>query len=172
MALERSYVIPLRSEWLKAPKYRRAKRAISAVRSFLVKHMKSDDVLVGTSINLAVWKNGIKNPPGKIAVDVKKDDKGIVRAELTGVPIITETVEEKKGLMGKLADKISRGEKKESKKEVEVQDVKPEEQKPVDTKKEVKIKDDLKDVEPLKSSESPVKTEEKKEVNSENKESA
>ena len=106
--LERTYVIPLRKEWLKAPKYKRAKRAVNAVKTFLAKHMKSEDVRVGTSINLELWKHGIKNPPGRIKVDVKKNDENIVRAEMTGVPIVFEAkVEAEKGLMGKLKERVT-----------------------------------------------------------------
>ena len=65
MATERTYTIPLRKEWLKSPKYRRAKKAISAVKQFLIKHMKSEDVRLGKYINEEIWKHGIKNPPGK-----------------------------------------------------------------------------------------------------------
>lgn len=83
-AIERIYTIPLRREWLKAPKYKRAKRAISAMRTFLVRHMKSEDIRIGTSVNIEMWRNGIKCPPGKIKVNVTKDDKGVVVAELFG----------------------------------------------------------------------------------------
>jgi|SRR3989344_4577420 len=82
--IERTYTIPIRREWLKAPKYKRAKRAVSAMRTFLVRHMKSEDIRLGTSINLELWKHGMKCPPGKIKVNVTKDDKGVVRAELFG----------------------------------------------------------------------------------------
>ena len=32
--LERTYTIPLRREWLRVPRYKRAKRAIHAVQNF------------------------------------------------------------------------------------------------------------------------------------------
>ena len=54
--VERTYVIPLRKGFSKAPKYRRAKKAINTIREFLVKHMKSDDVRLGTHLNLEVWE--------------------------------------------------------------------------------------------------------------------
>lgn len=85
--LERMYTIPLRREWLKSPRYRRAKKAVSAVRKFLVRHMKSEDVLLGKYLNLEIWKHGMRNPPHKIRVNVKKDEKGVVRAELVGAPV-------------------------------------------------------------------------------------
>ena len=82
--IERTYTIPIRREWLKAPKYKRAKRAVSAMRTFLVRHMKSEDIRLGVSVNLELWKHGIKCPPGKIKVNVTKDAEGVVRAELFG----------------------------------------------------------------------------------------
>ena len=39
IVLERTYNVPLRKEWLKVPKYKRAKKAVTALRQFLVKHM-------------------------------------------------------------------------------------------------------------------------------------
>jgi len=40
---EREYVIPLRVEWRKVPKYQRAAKAIKAIKEFLVRHMKIYD---------------------------------------------------------------------------------------------------------------------------------
>lgn len=92
--LERTFTIPLRKEWLKAPKYKRAKRTIAAVFAFLERHMKSSDVKLGKYLNLEVWKHGIKNPPSRIRVTAKKDDKGVVVAELVDAPV--EKKEDKK----------------------------------------------------------------------------
>ena len=66
MATERNYIIPLRREWLKTPRYKRSKKAVAAIRQFLSKHMKSDKVKLGRNLNLAVWADGIKNPPHKV----------------------------------------------------------------------------------------------------------
>jgi len=84
--LERTYIIPLRREWLKAPAYRRAKRAGSAVKAFLVKHMKSENIKIGLFLNKAIWSRGMRNPPHKIKVKAVKDDKGLVTAELFDAP--------------------------------------------------------------------------------------
>ena len=62
MALERTYNIPLRKEFQKAPKYRRAKKAAIAARSFLEKHMKSENVKLGQELNKALWVRGIRSP--------------------------------------------------------------------------------------------------------------
>ncbi len=85
-ALERTYNIPLRKEFLKVPRYKRAKKAVTAVREFLARHMKAEKVLLGSHLNQMIWKRGIKNPPHHVNVSAVKDDKGTVRAELIGAP--------------------------------------------------------------------------------------
>jgi len=54
--LERTYNVPLRREWLKAPKYRRSKKAVAALRQFLQKHMKSDVVKLSKRLSVTVEK--------------------------------------------------------------------------------------------------------------------
>ena len=89
MAIERTYTIPLRRAFLKAPRYKRAKRAVSEVKYFLEKHMKvaPENLKISNYINLEIWKHGIKNPPSRVRINVKKDDKGMVTAELVGAPV-------------------------------------------------------------------------------------
>jgi ribosomal protein L31E len=36
--LERTYNVPLRREYLKVPRYRRAKKAVTALKEFVSKH--------------------------------------------------------------------------------------------------------------------------------------
>ena len=107
MALERTYTIPLRRGWLKASRYRRAKKAVITAKEFLAKHMKSEDVRLGTTVNLEIWKHGMKNPPSRVKVNASKDDKGVVRAELFGAPMPEVKKEEKKGVMKKIAEKMT-----------------------------------------------------------------
>lgn len=87
MAIERAYNIPLRKYFRNAPRYKRAKKAVSVLRIFLSKHMKSDNILIGKHLNLHLWSKGIKNPPHHVKVTVTKDDNGVVRAELEGYKI-------------------------------------------------------------------------------------
>ncbi len=107
--LERTYIIPLRKQVNKSPRYKRAKKAVSTVRIFLEKHMKSKDVKIGEVLNRAMWENGIKNPPGKIKVTVTKDDKGIVKAELFGHQYIEKRkeVKQEKSKLEQLKEKIT-----------------------------------------------------------------
>lgn len=105
--MERTYTIPLRKEWLKAPKYLRAKKAIRAVQEFLIRHMKSEDVRIMGELNQEIWKHGMKNPPAKVKVNVAKDKDDVVRAQLVGHKIVEPTPEEpeKKGL-AKIAERM------------------------------------------------------------------
>ena len=84
VVLERTYNVPLRRKWVNVPKHRRAKKAVFALREFLKKHMKSDDVKLGKYVNELLWKHGMKNPPHHVKVTAVKDDKGVVKAELEG----------------------------------------------------------------------------------------
>jgi len=138
--LERTYNVPLRREFIKSPKYRRAKKAVSALKNFLKRHMKAElkDIKIGKYANLDIWKNGIKNPPHHIKVNVKKNDKGIVFAELAGA----------------LQEKIF-----EVKKEIKKPELKEKEEK---EEKEVKEEKEEKKEE-IKKLRAPEETEEKKE---------
>jgi large subunit ribosomal protein L31e len=80
--LEREYIIPLRKEWLKAPSFKRAKKAVKASKEFLARHMKTDieNVRLGRFLNEELWARGIKNPPHKIKVIASKEGV-MVRAE-------------------------------------------------------------------------------------------
>lgn len=80
--LERTYNVPLRKEYMKAPRWNRTKKAVTALRQFLAKHMKSENVLLSKGLNEEIWKHGIQNPPHHIKIKAVKDDKGVVKADL------------------------------------------------------------------------------------------
>src|SRR3989344_8510033 len=111
MALERTYTIPLRKAFSKAPNYRRTERAVNELRRFIQHHMKCENVKLGKHLNLEMWKQGRKNPPAKIQVKVLKDkqkvkDKDVeyVLAELVDKPFDLPKKEDKKGKKGAKAD--------------------------------------------------------------------
>ena len=93
--IKRVYNIPLRKEWLKAPMYRRSKKAITAVREFLTRHMKSENIKLGKELNFKIWERGIKKPPHHILVNVTKTTAGVVEAELAGFDYHSKPVEPK-----------------------------------------------------------------------------
>ena len=137
VVLEREYIIPLRKEFQKAPKYKRAKKTIKALKEFLVKHMKSDNVKIGKYLNLKVWEHGIKNPPHKVKVKVEKFDDGLVKAELVGAPV--EKPKEQKKKPAKKTEKTEeKKEEKQPEKKTEEKKEESEEKKPAESKKAVK----------------------------------
>jgi len=88
--LEREYIIPLRVQWQKVPRYKRAAKAIKAIKEFLVQHMKIYDrdlkkIKIDQYLNEQVWFRGIRSPPHKIKVKAIKE-KDYVRVELVDYP--------------------------------------------------------------------------------------
>jgi len=126
VVLEREYIIPLRKEFQKAPKYKRAKKTIKALKEFLAKHMKSDNIKIGKYLNLKVWEHGIKNPPHKVKVKAEKFDDGLVKAELVGAPVEKPKEEKKKPV--KKEEKKEVTPKEEEKKQPEKKEEEPEKQ--------------------------------------------
>jgi len=88
--IEREYIIPLRREWSKVPRYKKANRAIKAIKKFLARHMKIrdrdlDKIKIDKYLNEEIWFRGIRKPPHKIKVKAVKDGE-IVRVELFEFP--------------------------------------------------------------------------------------
>jgi large subunit ribosomal protein L31e len=78
--MERVYTIPLR-EVFKAPKPKRANKAVRVVKDYLMKHTKAKTVKLDASINDALWANSREKPPRKIKVKAVTEE-GIVTASL------------------------------------------------------------------------------------------
>jgi large subunit ribosomal protein L31e len=132
----RTYTIPLRKEFLKAARWRRSKKAVSVVRSFVIQHTKSEEVKVGRWLNETIWKRGSKNPPSRVRVDVKKEENYAI-VELSELPRKANKTETK------IEDKIpeKEEEKKETKPKVKNSVVKKEtKKKSTSTKTETKKK--------------------------------
>lgn len=148
MAEERTYVIPLRKQWLKVARYRRSKKAVSSVRSFIQKHMKTEDVRLGRFLNMNLWSRGMKHPPHKVvvnAVRVEEKNASYVKVELVGAPEEKLPEKKKKGLAERLKETVSGKEEKPKAEPVKkvVKEVKEE-------KKEVKSKEPVKKSPPKK----------------------
>jgi large subunit ribosomal protein L31e len=89
--LEREYIVPLRSEWLKAVSHKRANKAVKALKQFMVQHMKIYDrdlrkIKIEQALNNEIRFRGMKKPPAKIKVLAKKYDDDIVRVFLVDIP--------------------------------------------------------------------------------------
>jgi len=92
MPEEKVFTIPLREAFEKQRRFR-AKNATNIIRNFLKKHMKTESIKIGESINKSVWGKGIQNPPRKLRIHVVKEEN-IVYAELLGTEIKTPSAEE------------------------------------------------------------------------------
>lgn len=124
MVKERVYTVPLRKSWLKAPKWRRSKRAANYLKEFLSKHTDSEEVKLSRWINEIIWQHGGKNPPGKLKVKVTKEDE-VWKADLAELPERAKRIiEQKKKMERKRKKKLERlkesvGPKKEEEEEEE-----------------------------------------------------
>ena len=113
--MEKVFVIPLRQAF-RAPRTKRARRAMELVRMFLSKHLKSKEVIVGTSINETVWSRGMEKVPRRVRVHAEKDDKGVVRAEIMGVEIKAKVAKPEKKEEGVKLEEVKEAPKVEEKK--------------------------------------------------------
>lgn len=161
--IEREYIIPLRSQVLKVPRYKKANKATKTIKEFLARHMKVPDrdlskIKLDLQINEIVWQRGIKKPIHKIKVKAIKEEDGIVKASAIEIPdkikfrhskiekresAAKEALESKKTMMQKAKEGM-KGTGKESPKETPKEDPnQPGEDKDkdgVDDKKEEKEK--------------------------------
>jgi large subunit ribosomal protein L31e len=81
---ERVYVVPLRKA-KRAPRRKRAPRAVRELRSFLQRHTKTDTVLIDKSVNERLWSRGVQKPLPRIRIKATKhveDEEEFVVAEL------------------------------------------------------------------------------------------
>lgn len=161
VVLERTYVVPLRREWLKVPKYRRAKKAVTALRQFVAKHMKSDIVKISSQLNVSVWSRGIRNPPHKIKIKASKDDKDVVTVlpdvvgkERIATPLKKGRAKREAAESKKKAEPKKAAAKPEDSKKEEASDKKVDDAKPAEKKETPKAED-----KPAKKSESADKKE-------------
>lgn len=128
---EREYVVPLRREWLKVPMYRRTKKAVKALKEFMVKHMKVYDrdlrkIKVDTHLNNEIGFRGMKKPLHKVRVKAIKYENGDVVVKLVTLP---------KHIEFELARKVR----------IEAERMKKEVEKPKETKAEEKTEEEKKD---------------------------
>jgi len=149
--LEREYVIPLRSQWLRVPQYERTGRAIKAIKKFVAKHMKVpernvDNVKLDVYMNNELWFRGRRHPPSKVKVKVIKEGD-IVKVQLAELPKYVEFLKAKHEKAQKQMEKKAGPEKAEIKPEekpAEEKKAESEKEKSVAAEKELQIKQDIK----------------------------
>lgn len=152
--LEREYVIPLRREWLRVPRYERTGRAVKAIKKFIARHMKVQDrdfkkIKLDVYLNNEIWFRGRKKPPAKIKVKATKEGD-IVTVQFVEEPQYVKFLKVRhEKLHKKLEKKVEKKiEKKSEEKKVE----KTEEQKKEESEKrkasaeqkEMQVKQDVK----------------------------
>jgi len=130
--LEREYIIPLRKEWKNVPRYKRANKAIKAIKEFLARHMKLRDrdlkkIRIDKYLNEEIWFRGIKKPPSKIKVKAVKEED-IVRVELAEMPKVLKFKKAREEKREQKAAEMAEGKVKETEKEKEKVEEKPEEE--------------------------------------------
>ena len=135
--VEREYIINLRREIMKVPRYRRTPKAIKAIKQFIAKHMRVPDrdlkkVKIDKWLNQEMWFRGIQNPLTKIKVKAKKEEENII-VSLAEIPekIKFQIAREEKSKQA--AEKV-----KEKKKQEKTEAEKPEEKKPEESKGKMK----------------------------------
>lgn len=114
---ERIYNIPLRKEFMKVAPYKRAKKAVKALKEFLVRHMKveMENVKLSKWINQEILRRGSSHPPHHIKIKVIKENE-VAKAELHDLP--KQAIEEiKREEERKKEAEKKKEEKKETKKE-------------------------------------------------------
>ncbi len=84
MTIERIYTVSLRQGTLRAPRNRRAKKAIRVLGDFVKKHMKCTEFSLSEKLNEHIWQNGMTNPILRVKINAVKDDKGVVSIRLFG----------------------------------------------------------------------------------------
>ena len=75
--ITRIYTIPLGRVMI-SPRHKRAKRAVTLIKEFAYKHMKSSETNISPELNLMLWEKGIRNPPKRITVKMERDENGLV----------------------------------------------------------------------------------------------
>jgi|YelNatPaOPRAMG01_1025707.scaffolds.fasta_scaffold120573_3 large subunit ribosomal protein L31e len=77
LTIDKVYLIPLGKEIKKAPRIKKAKRAITAIRDYVRKHTKVEDVKISQKVNKYILSRNVKKPPKKIKVKVFGDENSV-----------------------------------------------------------------------------------------------
>ena len=154
--LEREYVIPLRNKWKRVPRYKRANKAIKAIKEFLVRHMRLRDrdlkkIRIDKYLNEEVWFRGIKNPPSRIKVkavteDVKDEGK-IVRVYLSEMPDTLKFKKAREEKREKKAEDMAKNKTQTIKEQAERIEEKTEEDKKEESEKKASVAEEGKKLE-------------------------
>ena len=103
------YVIPLKRVWLNVPRYKRTSRAVKAIKTFIVRHMKVPErdiskVKIDVYLNNDMWFKGGKKPPAKIKVKATQEGD-IIKVEFIEDPQHVKFLKAKHSKKHKKAEK-------------------------------------------------------------------
>jgi large subunit ribosomal protein L31e len=156
---QKIYTISLRDAY-RSPRIYRARKAINYLHDYLRRHLKAE-VIIGPGLNQKIWARGIKKPPKRVKVTVRREEDKF-RVELFGYkpkPKKEKKPAKKKKGLGRVAkEKI---EKKKAKPKEKPKKGERGKKKPEKEKKETPKGIGAKEPEP-KEPEPEKKTEEKK----------
>jgi len=68
----------------KAPKWRRAKRAINLLRAKIMRISKAERVRLSNKVVSYIWSRGAEKPPRKVPIVVERGEEGVVDVKLRG----------------------------------------------------------------------------------------
>lgn len=150
-ALEREYIIPLRSEWRKTASYRRAGIAIRTIKRFIARHMRVpehdvDKVKLDMYLNNEIFFRGKHKPPAKIKVRAVKDGE-FVRVSLAEMPEqlkFAQMKHEKRHKAATKSDKVKMDEKQVEEKTAEEKKDESEKEKAVADQRALQAKQEAK----------------------------
>lgn len=128
--IERIYTVPLRQEWMKVPRYKRARKGVVALKEFIARHMKVperdvDNVKLDVYLNNQMWHRGTDKSPSKIRVKATKEGN-IVHVTFADMPKHVEFAKAKH--VRKHPKSEAKSEKVEEKKELQTEEEKKVEQ--------------------------------------------
>lgn len=115
---ERVYTIPLGKVY-DYPRSVRSKKAVSFIKRFVSRHMKTDidHVRLSNNVNAEVWRHGIQKPPRKVKVKVVRHEGRVYVYTLDEE--VTVIKEEKQTKKEKEKKSTKEGEEKSEKKQGE-----------------------------------------------------
>lgn len=115
---EQEYVLPLRNVF-RAPKPKRHRRSITAIKRFVWKHARSKNVSITTDVNERIWKEG--RIPRRLEVLLRKEKDGKVIVYLKGSKQIAADKKMREADKKKKEDKRKAKEAAEKKKKTEAE---------------------------------------------------
>ncbi len=117
--ITRVYNVPLKKAW-RRKKNRRAEAAVRFLRSFMARHMKTEEekVKIDGKVNELIWSRSMNNPPRKIRVVAQKLDDGTVIVSLPEEGKKEEKAEEKAKKAGEGKETKKKGKKRATRKKV------------------------------------------------------